>query len=440
MLKRIAVIAVLTGIGQLISVFSIKYTSQLVSPAKLSSIAHIDALVSFLLSIVALGLQLSAMRNIALKKEWKEEYGATQTARLTLGLIVFIFGSLFFIKWEYGFFFLAPLFAISGDYALYAIGKPVTGAAIACLRLAFPYSAMLLAAYFQPDIVNYVFIGSWAAVYLLTNVIIAHVLNVKSLYLPKWHSLRLYLRSLPLGIVSLSSYFLGLGLILIVPYFYPLTVETIAFVGLKFYVIYKGVLRIAHQAFFKEMMDDKWCLKIDQLSMLIALLYLSSALFFPDSFITFFFGKQYISEKYFFLLLGISAVIYSFLSSTGTRAILDKKDKPVSIITATASFITIFFTIIISYFSNNPISISVSIVIGELALMLGLAKISSIKNLVIPRLIFLLLNFFLLIIPCLFVLFFKDDLVTYIIGMLALSIALFLINFRKFTFPLKPVS
>ncbi len=197
MLKRIAGIAVLTGIGQLISVFSIKYTSQFVSPSKLSSIAHIDALVSFLLSMIALGLQLSAMRNIALKKEWKEEYSATQTARLTLGLIVFIFGSLSFVKWEYSLFFLAPLFALSGDYALYAIGKPVTGAAIACLRLAIPYSSMLLAAYFQPNIVNYVFIGSWAFGYLLTNAIIAHVLNVKIFYLPKWRSLELYLRSLP---------------------------------------------------------------------------------------------------------------------------------------------------------------------------------------------------------------------------------------------------
>ncbi len=434
MLKRIALIAVLTGIGHLISVFSIKFTSQLVSSEKLSSVAHIDALVSFLLSIIALGLQLSAMRNIALTKEWKEEYSITQTARLTLGLIVFILGALFFIKWEYSFFFLAPLFALSGDYALYAIGKPATGAAIACLRLAIPYSCMLLAAYFQPEIVNYIFILSWIFVYLLTNTIISRVLKVKSFYIPRWRSLKLYLHSLPLGIVSISSYFLGLGLILIVPYFYPLIVETVAFIGLKFYVIYKGVLRIIHQAFFKEMIDDTWCLKIDQLSMLIALLYLSSALFFPGSFITFFFGKQYVSEKYFFLLLGISAVIYSFLSSSGTRALLDMKDKPITIITAMAAIITIFSVIILSYINIKPISIALSIIIGELVLLVGLRKISSVKNLVYPRLLFLFTNLSLLVIPFLFVSFWKDDLNTYIISMLALISALFLTNFKKFRF------
>jgi lysylphosphatidylglycerol synthetase-like protein (DUF2156 family) len=234
--------------------------------------------------------------------------------------------------------------------------------------------------------------------------------------------------------VSLSSYFLGLGLILIVPYFYPLIVETVAFIGLKFYVIYKGVLRIIHQAFFKEMIDDSWCLKIDQLSMLIALLYLSSVLFFPESFITLFFGKQYMSEKYFFLLLGISAVIYSFLSSTGTRAILDKKDVPITIITALAAFATIFSVIILSYFNIKTISISASIIIGEIALLLGLAKISSIKNLVYPRLMFLFIHFSLLIIPYLFVFFFKDDIATYVISVLALSLVLFLINLKRFRF------
>jgi len=434
MLKRIAIIAVLTGIGQLISVFSIKFTSQLVSPEKLSSVAHIDALASFLLSIIALGLQTSAMRNIALTKEWKEEYNITQTARFTLGLILFTLGSLFFIRWEYSFFFLAPLFALSGDYALYAIGKPVAGAAIACLRLAIPYSCMLLAAYFKPGIVNYVFIVSWGLVYLLTNTIISHVLKVRSFFVPRWRSLKLYLRSLPLGIVSLSFYFLGLGLILIVPYFYPLVVETVAFIGLKFYVIYKGVLRIIHQAFFKEMTNDNWCLKIDQLSIVIALLYLSSALFFPESFITFFFGKQYVPEKYFFLLLAISAVIYSFLLSAATRALMDAQDKAYAIITAMAALIAIFSVIILSFLNMKPISIGISIIIGEIALLMGLIRISSSKNLLFPRLLFLSANLLLLIIPYLFVLFLKDDLITYVIAMLTLSFALFLNTLKKIGF------
>ncbi len=132
MLKRIALIAVLTGLGQIIAIFSIKLTSKLVSAESLSSIAHIDALLSLLLSVIALGLQPSAMRNIALTKEWKEEYNTTQTARFTLGIILFTLGSFLFVRWEYSFFFLAPLFALSGDYALYAVGKPITGAAIAC--------------------------------------------------------------------------------------------------------------------------------------------------------------------------------------------------------------------------------------------------------------------------------------------------------------------
>jgi len=104
MLKRIVFVAVLTGIGQIIAIFSIKFTSVLVSPQKLSSIAHIDALLSLLLSIIALGLQSSAMRNIALTTKWKEEYNTTQTARFILGLILFTLGTFLFVRWEYSFF------------------------------------------------------------------------------------------------------------------------------------------------------------------------------------------------------------------------------------------------------------------------------------------------------------------------------------------------
>ncbi len=431
MLKRIVFIAVLTGIGQIIAIFSIKFTSVLVSPQKLSSIAHIDALLSLLLSIIALGLQSSAMRNIALTTKWKEEYNTTQTARFTLGLILFTLGTFLFVRWEYSFFFLAPLFAMSGDYALYAIGKPVTGAAIACLRLAIPYGFMLIAARFKPEIVSYVFILSWAFVYLVTNTIISRALQVKSFYAPEWRSLKLYLQSLPLGIVSVSFYFLGIGVILIIPYFYPLAVETVAFIALKFYVLFKGVLRIIHQAFFKEMINDSWCLKIDQLSILIALLYLSSTLFFPNSFITFFSGKQYVGEKYFFLLLGISAVVYSMLLSCTTRALLDVKDRPYTIITAIAALITIISVIVLSYFNMALISIGVSILVGEIFLLLGLRKISTIKNLMLPRLFFLFTNSLLLLIPYLSALFFKDDFVTYIISLITLSLALFFVNLKK---------
>lgn len=77
------------------------------------------------------------------------------------------------------------------------------------------------------------------------------------------------------------------------------------------------------------------------------------------------------------------------------------------------------------------ISIGVSILVGEIFLLLGLRKISTIKNLMLPRLFFLFTNSFLLLIPYLSALFFKDDFVTYIISLITLSLALFFVNLKK---------
>ncbi len=119
------------------------------------------------------------------------------------------------------------------------------------------------------------------------------------------------------------------------------------------------------------------------------------------------------------------------LLSCTTRALLDVKDRPYTIITAIAALITIISVIVLSYFNMALINIGVSILVGEIFLLLGLRKISTIKNLMLPRLFFLFTNSLLLLIPYLSALFFKDDFVTYIISLITLSLALFFVNLKK---------
>lgn len=125
MIKRIAFIAAFVGTGQLSSIFVLKFISQWLPTETMNSLAQLDALFQFLLNLIALGLQSSAMRNITLSKQWKLEFQETQSARLTLAILLSLVGIVGFFNWKYSIFFFAPILALSGDYALYAVGKPV---------------------------------------------------------------------------------------------------------------------------------------------------------------------------------------------------------------------------------------------------------------------------------------------------------------------------
>jgi hypothetical protein len=432
MLNRIFIIAFLTGIGQILSVFVIKSFPYFFSDSEIASIAQIDALIFFMVNVIALGLQSSAMRNIAVSKDWKSEFQQTQSARLSLSFILFSFGLLFFFKWEYSIFFLAPLFAYSGDYALYARGKPVKGALFACIRLIVPYILILIAGYLYPNLAIYIFITGWILVYTVTNHLIIKTLKASTSIKFYWIDLKLYVQSLQLGIVSLAFYFLGTGLILITPFFYSPFVQAAVFIGLKLYMVFKGILRIIHQAFFKEMIYDEWCLKIDKFSILIALLYSGSFVFFPKSFITFFFGKQYLSEESFFWFLAIASLVYSFVLSSATRALLDKMDTKYSVVCLIAASTAILSTMALSFFKPDALNIGISVLLGEIIFCVGLIKISKIKELFKTRVAFFISNSLLLIIPLFSRIFFHDILKYFILSVIIFGIALLSKNYKIF--------
>ena len=432
MFKRLSLIAFFTGVGQLISVFAIKVVSQFLSAENMAAIAQVDTLIILIMNIIAFGLQSAAIRNIAISDNWRDKYKQTQSARLSLSLLVFVLGFLFFIKLEYAIFFLAPLLAINGDYALYAIGQPVSGAFFACLRLLIPYSLLIIGAQYLPEYANYIFFAAWAFAYVINDILVAKILGINISFKISWKDIRLYFQSLYLGIVAISFYFLGTGLILIVPYFYPPSIQASSFVGLKFYMLFKGILRIIHQAFVKEMQFDEWCFKIDQLSILIAIAYLSAIVFFPNSFVTLFFGKKYLDEKWFFIFLAFSAIVYSLISSAATRILLDKNDNLLARISFIAASFTIIGSIVLSTFNLKTLGIGISVLIGETFLMIGLAGISKIKNLIKTRLLFFASNIYILIIPFILRFISVDELKWCILSSVLVFAILILKNYRAF--------
>lgn len=433
MLKRIAIVAFFTGSGQLLSVFVLKFISQYAEVEQLKSIAEIDSLVFFMMNVIALGLQSAAIRNMAQVDNWQHEYHDTQSARITLGLLMMAAAAFSFINQYYLVFLMAPVFAWNGDYALYARGYPVAGSVAAFVRLAIPFSAVLISAIYYPEMLGWVYVVSLTLVYLVTNACISYFLRTAYFFKPSFRNLQLYIYSLPLGIVAVSLYFLGLGLILIVPYFFPSAIVAVAFLGLKFYVIFKGVLRIIHQAFIKEMMQYEVCFRVDQLCSLIGLTFAAFTLCFPTSFIKLFFGQKFVADKTYFMLLSVAGLVYSLFSSLTTRAMLEKKDKPYASITASAAIITIVLTILFSYTWPGTPGIGLSLLIGEIVFAGGMLWLMHRPEMLNERLLFLAKNLLLVLIPVAARYFFGDSLNALIAAGVLLAVVMVVMYHNKFS-------
>lgn len=432
MIKRISTIAILTGAGQLLSIFALKYISQHGTADELKSMGEADSLIQFLISLIGAGLQSVAMRNIALATDWRQEYLDTQSARVSFSILLVLMSVLAVVKGNYVLFLIAPLLALSGDYALYGLGHPVVGASIALLRVALPYSLIVVAAIHWPAALVGVYVGAVAVVYVGTNFFISWYLKVPFLILPRFRKLMLYLNSLSLGVVNLSIYFLGLGLLLITPWFYDNRVVAVAFVGLKVYVIYKGVLRIVHQAFLKDMIRDSVQLQVDQLSILLGITFAGSAIIFPQSFINLLFGSKYAGDQLFFQLMAVAAFIYSLFLSMSTNILLQRKDKKYAAISAAAVLVTALAVIVLSAVRPKAESLGYSLCMGETFWMTGLLWVSATRGVAQKRILFLLPNLAILAVPVLCRIFFGDSPLYWFCGFGGFAIILLILHLKKF--------
>jgi len=385
-----------------------------------------------MLSVIAFGLQPAAIRDLALAVDWKDEFKRVQSARITLGLVLMLLVVASLFNKYYLIFLLAPIIAASGEYALYARGAAVYGAFISFLRLTIPFSAILVAAYYIPTYTGVVYVVALMIIHFITIFLIGWRLQVQAFSKPSLQSLKLYVSSIPLGIVTLAQYMLGLGILLVAPYFYDTETLGIVFPGLKFYVLYKGVLRIIHQAFVQEMKREEVRLKVDQLSIMIGALFLLSVMFFPDSFIRFLFGQHALSQKIFFQLLGVAAVFYTIFLSMATSILLQKMDKQYSIITSLAALLAVACCIILSFNLRSGISIGISLCVGEFTWLCGLLWMATKESRIEKRLLFLGQISFLFALPLMVTYWLGDKLLYYAVSFAVVSLLLLILHHRKF--------
>lgn len=435
MLKRIFPIALLTGSGQLFSLFALKYVSRFGSSFDLKAIGETDSLILFILNGIALGLQTASMRDLALARDWKQDYHNTQSARLTLSLMLSAGALLSFFNNYYLLFLFAPILAMNGDYALYARSYPIMGAAIGFSRLFIPYGAIVMAARYRPELIVPAYIMATVLIYLLSNLCITWYLKTSLLAKPSLKNLHLYVKSLPLGVVVVSLYFIGLGLMMIIPYFYSNPIIAVTYVGLKFYVLFKGALRIIHQAFIREMNAYLVCFKVDQLTSLAGLAFATFTICFPTTFIKLFFGETYLANKMYFILLSVAGLVYSLFSSFIIKMMLEKKDIPYAAGAFLSAMLTIALSIAWSFYHQQSVYVGISLLIGEILFAATMMLILNRPGLFQERLLYFVKNLPVVTIPFIIGYFTGDVMKGFLISAILFLAAMASIHYKKFIFP-----
>ncbi len=440
MIKKIALLFIITGAGHGFSILALKFIAERGSATQVADIGEVESLIQFMIGLIGFGMQTDAIRNIALDHDWKKKLKSSQTARITLS-IVLIFLSLFsYSNGMYLCFLIAPLLASNCDYALYARGFSITGSVVAFSRVFVPLIVGILFVYYWPEYIFISYLTSTVIIYLITTIFISLYLKIPLINAPALDSLKLYWQTLPLGIITLCYFFFGLGLQLFAQLFFSKEELVLSFLGLKFYLIYRGALRVMLQAFISRMTDSKVCLSIDQISIIMGLSFLGSVAIFPDTFISFFFGDQYKEQQSFFIFLALSALVFSICVSLWTSALLERKDLIFMKIAIAAVCVSIVLLVVMNQFSKEIDVITISLLAGEvfftLAISLAFFNWSAIKS----RISFLLVCSLALGIPFAARIIFNESLVTYLISFAVMGLLILSLSYKKFVLPLQTMN
>jgi len=434
-IKRIAILFALTGAAYGFSVLALKYLAAQAEVNQVAKIAELDALIQFLIGLIGFGMQTEAIRNISFSLDWRKDLVEAQAARETMAVLLLSLTLVGVLKEYYFYFAMAPLLAASADYALYARGLATLGAFTAFLRVVFPLGVTLIAAVYFSGHVFLVYALATALVYLVSNGLIYFWLGVPFQYRISLKSLQLYLKTVPIGIINIAFYFFGLGILMLAQPFFTPDQFVVSFVALKFYLIFKGGIRVIQQGFVNRMNEEAVCIRIDKIAMMLAVMFFGTLAIFPRTIIPLVFGYQFLDHQLLFAGLGLAAVVFSVFSSGNTRVLLERKDVALMKLAVIAVAISATAFLILFQFIKEPEVVVVALLIGELFFSITLAANFFSGEQITQRMLFLIVVSLSLLLPISLQLLWGDVLTVYLASFMVLGAVLFIFNRKNLVLP-----
>jgi O-antigen/teichoic acid export membrane protein len=329
---------------------------------------------------------------------------------------------------------------MSSDYALYARGFPIVGSVISLFRVVTPLLVAILSINLFPDYLLTSYLLATILVYLVTNIIISIYLKVGFFYLPSFRSIKSYAKTIPLGIINLCFYFFGLGVLLVAQLIFNQEELVISFLALKFYLVYKGAIRVIQQAFVNRMKEEQVCLSIDKICIMMSVLFLGSTIIYTNTFVTLFFGNQFIEYNVFFILLGVSALVYSIFSSATTRVLLERKDVEFMRIAIVSVCLSIVSLLIMVQFFRQVEAIIICLLIGECFFAGAMAIRFFTQEQILQRIYYLMICSIGLVLPYLMKIAFSESLITYLLSFAMTGVIFLLFSYKKLDLPESPMA
>lgn len=404
MIKRIFIVVLLTGLSQVISLFSVGFLKSL-DQSLVYDIGNYESLIVVFTAIISLGLQLVTVRDIALSDKWRQILTNTQRDRFSLSLIIFVSVLLFdlfvrTLEFESMLFYVViPLIALNADYSFYGKGEPEKGALLSFLRVTILSLFIILSVIFENTYIKISFIITILLTYFLVGILSSYFNKQHYLVKPSICFYKSYFKSLKVGVASSALVFFGLGIVSYASFFYTEQAIANAYLVLKIYVFYVGIKRLMVQILFKELKDDKLVKIVDQIGIIIGITVIIILFYYPEFAISFF-TKDYQKSINSIMYL-LPAIFFTSVSFAGPLELLLKnKDKFYSygfIFGALAVLVLVF---IFSFAdNNNEAYIYLSISIGELTALLiigwGLNKLKFFKSR-LPFVVYSVIGLFLL--------------------------------------------
>ena len=425
MFKKLSIVALFTGVSQLIALAAIGFAARVFDASIIGRIGTIESSVLLIISIISFGLQLATNRNIVINKNWLLYFEQGQKARVTMSLLLLPAGCLYWFTGDmtYLLFFISPIIALNGDYALYGRGFPEYASSISLFRVLIPSTTLIICSMVHSQqIVNFYAIGMISGIFM-AGYLSSLKLSTRYFFFPKHQSLKYYFDSFKLGIGSVSLTIMGSGLILISNHFYELNEVGEAYLGIKLFIIYKGVRRIIIQAFFSELKESSNALMVDRLNIVIGIFGGALFIFYPSFVINIFYGDVSDSMSKVIQLIGIAILSSSITSVAGITILLSKMD--------TGYFITYLFSMIISVLSTifasivmpNSTGIVLGVIIGEISLFFFFNYFLGFFTFFYERLKIFFVNSLILVIPPICIYMFENK-----ITEISLSLSLVLIS------------
>ncbi len=361
MTKKIFVIAFLTGLGQLLSAALYPLASRYVSPAELTKIGLFDTNIMLVTGWLAFGLNAVATREIALTNNWKPVLEKVQTARISFSLVLCILGVVGLNLFQTHHYFwlvliFSPILSINFDFALYALGKPVSASIMSFLRVAVPlliFSILLI----QGLANSSVYISLVLIFALASAMYTARSIGFPLFKLPEINFYKMYFYAANIGIAGLFIGFQRYGFMNFLDPVWDKDKMVSLLIVMKVFLFVVACKRMLVQIFYTKLMSVKISSNINFFCFFVGVFTVVIVFVFPMNLSVFLFNDESKVVVTKVMSLGVFSIL--LFPTADAIILLNKLDKPFAIVTILVSCIFVTFIYLNrSDFSLNQVIIS----------------------------------------------------------------------------------